>query len=325
MRFVVLTPADQLRGKSPKVLEKYLDGLTPEQIMAKFGGDNETNARIRKTRVEKVEEDDEWETESLAEKLQRIETPSLPPIPSERRHLAELMGASSINAHAIRWDRLAETLTRNEQIKLAKKCRKEADPVQAWNDHIKSMEPSTVGASKAGVVSIYLLPGTEATAQLGGLPPPRGGMANPEEVQAFKTAAENHELPDRVLRCEYSGESLVEKDKGIRKTWRIAPNWQGMNLNMARHAVSAAAILAGIVEGHIRGEVPAVVHRLAADGDAWCVLAVSTKHPVFFQLARFLLMLRDVCYFQVDEQDMRENLRAMARVAAQAVKEEGYE
>lgn len=283
------------------------------------------------TRIQMLEEDSEYESpDAFEDTWNSFQVTTLPPICSDRRQLAAWLCA---DPHEITWNHLTDTLFLFDEdgnrhvtpklYKMVEECRKAASPEHAWNKMIAAMEPATMGGIRYGVPSIYRAPGLPQHTPLGIGFAPRPGAASEAEILKFMLAAEHHELPARVTKCRFSGESLVEKGTKAGKTyWRIKPNWQGMSLHMARQAVSYAAIEAGVTEGKRMGDPPPVVHELARDGDAWASLAVATNHPVFKDVARFLLMLRDRLYFSLEDPDMRANMRAWDRLAAKAAAEE---
>lgn len=264
------------------------------------------------TRMEMLERDEEWEHPDAFEiAYNSFQVTLLGPVCSDHRQLAEWLGC---DPHDIRWDALTDTLfvydedgTRRvtpELCKLVQECRKAASPELAWNQKIREMEPSTIGGIRYGVPGMFVDPNRPQHGVMGLSYPSRPGAANEAEILKFMLAAEQHELPDRVTKCAYSGESLVDRGRrGGKNYWRIKPNWQGMSLHMARMAVSYAAVLAGVAEGKLMGEPPKVVHELARDGDAWAALAVATNHPDFKDVAKFLMMLRDTLYFDLDDPD----------------------
>jgi len=282
------------------------------------------------TRQEMLEKDEEWEDPKAFEHTwESFEIPGVGPICSDRRQFAQWLCADPLK---IRWDALSDSLfvfddegrrhVTPQLCKIVNECRTQVFPEQAWNQKIAEMEPSTLGGVAYGRPMPYRDP-TLPQHEFSGLGfQPRPGAANENEILQWMFAAEQHALPNRVTRCRYSGKSLIEKGP---RGWWISPNWQGMSLQMARQAVTYAAIVAGVAEGKLLGKAPPVVHELAKDGDAWCALAVATKHPQFYQVARFLIMLRDKLYFDLEDPEVRANMRAWDRLAAQAAKEEGHE
>lgn len=336
--------------------QDILNGMSKEEKRRKFGGTPETKARIRDirarmtapipgdnvdqkrtqeklardkatckaygfptmdTRVKMVKEDREWDPYEIDDKLASIPDMANQGVPNDLRILAETMGVRPENILELRWNSIAQGLSSWEKVKLAHKCSTEADPVKAWNQAIKDIEPSTLGGPQSGNNTFYRHPDSYQE-PYGGIPRwPKALIFTKEEIDEWMRKAENHQV-NLITRCEYSGDSLITDRSDRNKTWQIKPNWQGMSLPMARHAVSAAAIQAGIVEGQIRGQVPEVVSKLATDGDAWATLAVSTKHPDFYKIGKTLITLRDKLYFQLEDTDVNNMQKAWERQAALA-------
>lgn len=184
-----------------------------------------------------------------------------------------------------------------------------------WNEKIFSpkLRPPTRGGCVAGTTqTVYI--GNELQPVLTGIqPPPTGVSPGLIASTEWMRAAEAHELPGVLTKCQLTGDSLILKTGKRFRTWRVGPNIQGMGLRGARMAVDAAAIVAGIVEGEVQG-APELVQQLAQDGDAWAILALHTKHPTWEKTARFLIELRDRLYYQVDEKDVRDSQRINGKI-----------
>jgi len=279
-------------------------------------------------RTQMLEADSEWnDPKAMDNAWASLHVTQLEPVCEDRAMLAVWLSA---DPHAIRWNTLVKALfaykdgrryTTPRLSALVAECRATAFPGETWNQKIREMEPSTKGGMAFGLPARYDDPTRPEHEAPGPRFPPKPD--NAAEALRWMVAATNHQIPDRITKCGYSGQSLVEKGVRAGKSyWRIAPNWQGMSLGMARQAVSYAAVVAGICTGTKSGEAPPVVYKLAADGDAWCALAYATKHPDFYQEAKVMLMLRDRLYFALDDSDIRANMLVYERVSATAARED---
>ena len=256
--------------------------------------------------------------ETVPEILKRIRVEK-PVISSQRRFVAAML---SSDPQDLIWNRLVSTISKSGLIVLIRQCQSRSLPGFAWNQAMREMEPRAIRNMRYVNNECWRDPNApEWTIGSPGFLA-KTPVFSREETDAWMSQAEAHELPDRITRCVLSGESLIERKGGRFRSWRIAPNWQGMGLQKAREAVVWAAIEAGIVAGTRVGIPPVPVVALAKDGAAWAGLAVATKHPKFKEIARFLLMLQDKLYFCLDEADLRANQKAWDRVAAKAEKED---
>ena len=284
-------------------------------------------------RTQKLEDEDEWfDSSALDRAFLALEVTQLHAVCTDRQQLAAWLGS---DPHDIAWNTLVQTLfvfrdgkryVTPELAALVQECLASGWPAGVWNERIAAMEPSTLGGIRYGEPAFYMDPSRPESSLARGMQfQPKAPDSN-AETDDWMVQAALHNLPDRITKCEYSHKTLVDSGmKGGNSYWRIAPHWQGMSLGMARLAVTYAAIVAGVAEGVLSGKAPAVVYRLAADGDAWVALALATKHPEFYGVAKALMAMRDGLYFSLDDPDIRANIAAYERAAKLAAKEETHE
>jgi hypothetical protein len=104
--------------------------------------------------------------------------------------------------------------------------------------------------------------------------------------------AEENRLPGRSTRCSLTGRSLVIKTSYFgRRSWYVAPTFDGMSVEAAQQVASAAAIRAGLVRGVVRGTPPPLVDHLRNNAQDWLSLVIATRHPVFYTVAAQLVKM----------------------------------
>lgn len=237
------------------------------------------------------------------------------PISSTVRFLAEMIG---VGEAAVVWNALTMNLPTKSLLKMAKEAKNSFNPSATWGALVDDLQPRHPSCMRAARREIYI---DEHTARQ---PSPIGMRMQPkannlEASKEWMNKAETGELDNRHTHCELTGASLV--DRGIRaglSYWTLVPDYHGMGIDAAREMVNVAAILAGIMPGEIRGEVPSIAKQLAEDGNAWCGLAMATKHPIFYPVAKSMSKMRDSEFWNVEEEINFRNLNEWHKAVVEA-------
>lgn len=242
-----------------------------------------------------------------------------PPIPTTSRKknyssnircLAEMLDAGP---EAVSWNAITARLPRRVLISKIRKAQLGLDPANDWNKIVRDLEPRAPSCRRHGTASSYMDPmAPQHDYQLGTQPIAKQSLN--DIATDWMRRAEAGKLSNRITRCELTGQTLI--DRGIRgglSYWMLTKDFNGMGLDAAREMVNAAAILSGIMPGQINGSIPDIAKKLAQEPDAWCGIAIATRHPIFYKVAQAMTKLRNTVYWNTKETDMRNNLQAWAR------------
>lgn len=279
--------APQSTGWKPN----YDDGVATRRDAEKARRDEEARKRLAAKPVTVIEE--------IAATKIRGERPST----SEQRIVAEIIRATP---GELSWSGNLYTMPASQILDIAHRCRESSDPVFAWNLNVRLHEPRNPSPIRAGPRIMYddpLRPSGHRMGTMGFNPKP----SNRALVTEWMKMAEDDRLPGRSTRCAMTGKSLVIKTNYFgRKTWSLAPTFNGMSVEAAQQVASAAAIRAGLVRGVIRGTPPPMVENLRQNAQDWLGLVIATRHPVFYTVAAQLVKMgADALKFSEDAERNR--------------------
>lgn len=226
-------------------------------------------------------------------------------VSSNVRFLAEMIG---VGPEAVRWDSKTASLPKPKLYNLVRQAQDAINPSGEWARLMYDLEirhPSCMRANKNE--AYFESESARSPTPIGVRLPPK--QNNLKASSEWMTKATLHELDDRRTQCELTGQSLIEhvKKAGLWQ-WRVVPDFYGMGIEAAREMINVAAIIAGIIPGEIKGEIPQIAKDLAADGNAWCGLALATKHRIFNTIAKSMQSLQKSEFWNTEDSVDFKNL-----------------
>lgn len=252
----------------------YDDGVTERRDAEKARRDQSARKRLAVNPI------------TLLEELSAIKVRPERPSTSEQRVIAEIVRAAPQELH---WSGNLYTMTAAKLLDIASRCREALDPVFAWNLNVKLHEPRVPSPTRFAPRTCWNESDRDSKHNMRTL-----GFVSKSSQNAMVTewmrAAEENRLPGRSTRCVLTGKSLVIKTSYFgRRSWQLAPTFQGMSVEAAQQVASAAAIQAGLVRGMVRGTPPPLVDHLRHNAQDWLGLVIATRHPVFYAMAAQLV------------------------------------